>query len=427
VLGSGVTTMLRSLVHRLGPGVEGRPTWVFVADHGAGGLAGIDALDHVSCRLDGTDVARHARLITILEDVLDERRELSAEVAAALPLVVLVIDGLASFCELTDTVNAGERSELFNRIVRDGPGVGITIVAGATRVGELPRSLDAAIRQFFAMELADPGDYLALGIKNRNLPVFRPGRALVGTRPTVAQIIDWSTALGNEDVVPGDPPPSVEQLPDDFDRRELKISVTFSPELSIPFGIDDSSRGAATLVLRGGEHALIAGPSGSGRTTTLRTISRQLRDVDPALVLVAISPREDADLFDPGVFDAAGTLDGLENVLEMAKTDERRWVILIDDADQVDTESGALYDIVRNARSGLTVIASGRSTTIRQTYGHWLRYVRGSGVGVILNPDNGVDGELLTVRLPRGVRLPTVPGRGYRVAAGDASVIQVAR
>ena len=83
------------------------------------------------CRVVSTEPTRPVTLVysRFLGDVLDERRELSAEVAATLPLVVLVIDGLASFCELTDTFNSGERSELFNRIVRDGPGVGITIVS----------------------------------------------------------------------------------------------------------------------------------------------------------------------------------------------------------------------------------------------------------------------------------------------------------
>lgn len=426
VLGSGVTTLLRSLIHRIGPGVRERPAWVFCADHGASGLAGINELDHVSCCLDAIDGARHDRLLAMLGEMLDARRTMSADSTCDLPLVVVVVDGLASFCKLTGTGNAGETSELFNRIVRDGPSVGIVIVAGVNRVGEVPRSLAATARRHFVMELADPSEYQTLGIKARSLPTFRPGRALVGPAPTVTQVIDWSTApLGNGHVLGHDVPPAVEKLPDRVRRTELDEHTLFEPDVSIPFGIDDESRAVTRLVLRGGEHALIAGPSRSGRTTALLTIARQLRDADPGIVLVGVAPRVDAGVFDAEVFDAAGTVGGLDNVLEMAKSDPRRWMILVDDADQIDMDDGPLLDIVRNARDGLHVIAAGRSSTMRQAYGHWLRHVRASGLGLILNPDNGVDGELLTVRLPRGVRLPELPGRGYLVRSGVANVVQV--
>ena len=134
----------------------------------------------------------------------------------------------------------------------------------------------------------------------------------------------------------------------------------------------------------------------------------------------------DVSGFSPEVFDGAGTIEDLRAILEQVESnDEQRWVVFVDDADRIDT-AGPLEDLARSAPVHVTLIAAVRSSAARAGFGHWTRQVRTSGVGLILQPDNSVDGEILSVRLPRSERLEQRPGRGYLVQSGTAVDIQLA-
>ena len=60
-------------------------------------------------------------------------------------------------------------------------------------------------------------------------------------------------------------------------------------------------------------------------------------------------------------------------------------------------------------------------------YAPWIREVRKDGTGLLLDPDLDLDGELLSVSLPRRSNVVFPPGRGYLVAGGTVRLIQVAR
>lgn len=195
--------------------------------------------------------------------------------------------------------------------------------------------------------------------------------------------------------------------------------------LSIPIGIDNDSRDVTELIARAGEHVTIAGPAGSGKTSALRLIAEQLRRGDPSIALVGIAT-PDSHLFSSEVFDAGGSFDEVKSVLDLIEGDPRRWVLIVDDADRIEADSGPLNTLARSAPTNVTIVASVRSSAARSAYGHWTRFVRASGVGVLLQPDNAADSELLGVRLPRSERLEAIAGRGYLVQSGEASVVQLA-
>ncbi len=422
-LGRGATTLLRSLIIALGDQDRERPSWVYVADHGAGGLAGVERLPHVGARLDEQEVDRHRRLLTMLDALVDSRRADPGSIAEE-PLVVLVVDGLAGFLDGAEAGSGDVNADLFGRIVRDGPAVGVVMALSATTSRDIPRPLHGLLRRQFVMGLSDPSEYSALGVRSRSMPVMRPGRVLVGPEPMVGQVIDRPIVSGASGAADG--PPAVELLPETIPVADLEGSVDLEPHLGIPVGLDDLTRTASFLPLRRGEHAVIAGPPGSGKTTALRLIGAQLRRADETLVLVGLAPREAESTFADLGFDALGTADELRPVLEAALTDERRWVLLIDDADQLDDPGDRLNALASSGRPGLSIVAGLRSSSVRQAYGHWTRHVRSAGVGVLLQPDNAVDGEVLGVRLPRHERLPVLPGRGYLVHGGQARVVQLA-
>lgn len=426
VLGSGVSTALRSVVAALGKASSVRPTWVFPIDHSAGGLAGIDRYPHVSPVIAATDSARHARLFSLLTEALEERREMSPAEVETLPLMVVVVDGTASFAEVNDLSPGSPTGEIWGRIVRDGPSVGIVTVLGASRRNEVPRATWAAANERIFFEQSDPSDFSEIGVRAKDLPTFTPGLALWGSDAMVVQMIDWETLIDPESCIVLQELPDVSPLASSFDREILEgIAAEVEPNLVVPIGIDDASRRVTQLTIRAGEHALIAGPSGSGRTSTLQTIAHQLRLGHSDVILVGVAPATEAELFSIGVFDGHGTVEGLHDVFTAAATEDRRWVFIIDDADRIDVESGPLLDLAKSAPPNVTLIAAGRSATLRQAYGHWTRFVRASGSGILLQPDPAADGDLLSARLPRDGRLPELPGRGYLVGSGEAHIVQV--
>jgi len=397
--------------------------WVYAADHAAKGLAGFDRFAHVADVIDSDDTERHDRLFAFLESTLDERLQRGAD-ANDEPLVIVVIDGVAGFAERNNLSSGSDRGDLFARIVRDGPAVGIVFAIGALTPKDIPRSLRGGFRTTVVHELVDDADYSAVGIKPKDVPGFVPGRAVIIETGTTAQVVDWEGRVEPSRLQVAVPPPSVEPLAGFYAESDLP-RATLGPPLQIPIGITNRTRSVAAISVRPGEHLTVAGPAGSGRTSTLLTIAAQLRRSIPDLVLVGVSP-SGVGAFREEVMDAAGTVDDLEPVFALAADRDRRWVFLVDDADAIEVERGFLSQMARNPQNHVTIVAAVRSSSARQSFGHWTRFVRASGVGVILSPDNAADGELFGVRLPRGERLPNRPGRGYLLASGTATDMQVA-
>ena len=419
-VGSGVSTTLVSVGARLQHGVGGRDAWVFAADHGDGSLQPLADRPHVSCVLDASDEAGHSRLLDLLEDEVAER----VRTGGAGPIIVVLVDGMGGFLDRLDAAAGGQNAERLARIVRDGPGLGVVFAAGASRPADLPKAMLAGVRARIILSLADPLDLGVLGVRRRTLPAPRPGRALFGADEMVAQIVDQRELPGP---TPASVPPSVAPLERSIPLDTLGAAAVGEDGLVVPVGVDSRSRQVAQLRLRRGEHALIAGPPGSGRTTALRSIAVALRAADPDLVMVAVVGAGSPLIDDgpAGPFDAGGDLADVAAVLDRAADDPaRRWVVFIDDAERCGDESELLHRILRVAGS-VHAIAAVRTNASRSDWPRWLRSVRSSGVGVLLQADPVMDGELLSVRLPRGERTD-IPGRGWLVHAGSASLVQLA-
>lgn len=431
VRGSGVSTTLRSVIAGLGNGREtgdGRPVapWVFVADHGGGGLADIEGWPHVGCALEPMEGARHQRLMSLLEGEFDRRRGMSLGEVSAEPQIVLVVDGVAGFFETLGAEPASPMADLLARIGRDGPSLRIALVVGAERPSDIPRTLRSQIRETVVLEQAGPNDFGALGVSVKNLPTFVPGRALFGADQMVCQVIDHASSFKPECVVIDAAPPEVLEIAKRIGRHELTRALLAS-DVSVPIGREVGSHDEASLVIPAGDHALVAGPVGSGRTNALRTLAEQIREADAEVVLVGVVPVGGSRaLLEADALDAGGTIDEIEHVVRMALSDERRWVIFVDDADRIDVDGGPLVEIARRAPSNVTLVVAMRTSAARGGYGHWTRFVRSSALGLLLSPDNSLDGEVFGVRLPRDKRVEPHPGRGYLVGAQTTTEIQVA-
>ena len=423
--GSGVTTTLRSVIAALGTSELGRDAWVFVVDHAGGGLSGVEKWLHVACCLDPSERERHERLLSYLDAELERRRALSPGESVKAPLLVVAIDGIAAFMESIEAEPGTPAADLVTRLGRDGPAFGIVLIVGAQRHAEVPRSLRGQLRRHLMFEQADANDFGAVGMAPKSLPSFVPGRAVLSPDGMVCHVIDWETTLRPHEIALDRVPPVIEALETRIDLTRLS-PATVEPALAIPVGLLDATRTQGVLALRRGEHATVAGPAGSGRTNTLRLVAVQLREASPDLVIVGVTSGNDSVLLETSALDAGGSVAEIEHVLRMAADDDRRWVVLVDDAERIDVEDGPLFDLARTSPPNVTMIIALRSSAGRASYGHWTRIIRASGIGVLLMPEGSVDGELLGARLPRTDRLQPVPGRGYLVAASRCEAIQIA-
>ncbi|MFZ1994715.1 MAG: hypothetical protein WAU75_11450, partial [Solirubrobacteraceae bacterium] len=196
-------------------------------------------------------------------------------------------------------------------------------------------------------------------------------------------------------------------------------------DIFIPFGIGDETLEPAGFELYEGDHAMIAGPARTGRTTALLVVAEVLARLYPDIPLLGIATRRSA-LRDCAAFSRmVTTSEELADVIPELRDAERLHVLLVDDADVVDDPTRGLSDLFAAPRANLHAIIAGRTDALK-TLGHWSVGVRRARTGLLLQPDVQVDGQLLGVTLPRRPTPPVRPGCGYRVDPGGFELVQVA-
>jgi S-DNA-T family DNA segregation ATPase FtsK/SpoIIIE len=426
--GYGTTSALAALA--LGAARAHAPSaWhIYALDFGAGNLAPLAGLLHAGAHIGPGERERQARVIRMLRAELDERKAAGAK-ALSRPSWLVLIDNFASFLADYTKDAAGTRLvEDLQRAYADGPAVGIRFAVTADRAGAVPGPWAALTQQKLLFRLADPGDYGNFDVPRGAVPSPVPGRAVVAATRQVVQV-----AWPGQDLTA-----QVEHVNSRWPgaRREarqvglLPHQVTVSslgavPRLAkptwIPVGIGDSSLAPVGLELYEHEHALIAGPPRSGRSTALCAIAEALAG---EAVIAAVTPRRSPLRDSPHVrrvYTACAELDGAAE--EFAA---EALVVLVDDADAADDPGGVLERLMKPPHAHITVIAAGRADTMRRSYGHWTQKARESRSGLLLVPDYDLDGDLLGVTLPRLSRLAAIPGRGFLCSNGGVEGIQVA-
>jgi S-DNA-T family DNA segregation ATPase FtsK/SpoIIIE len=417
MVGSGTTTAVLSVVEAIARMWTAAECHVYAIDYGSNGLAPLQALPHVGAVISANEREAQGRLIRFLRAEVDRRRDTGETV----PRIVTCVDGVGAFLAEHESLDGAEVSEAFRRVFSEGPAVGITFIVTADRVGALPLRLTSLVSQKLLFRLADASDYSMLGLRSGQLPRFVPGRAVHSDGNRVVQIGlpgDLGALAG-----PRRAPP-IGTLPTRVSVAALPDARLDSP-CHLPLGIAEDDLDVAWLRVHDGEHVLVTGPPRSGKTNALALVAQRIRSADADAVLVGIcEPR--SVLHGVDAFDATGSLTELEHIVRAAATDTRRWFVIVDDAPTVEDVGGVITTALRSGRAHLHVIAAGRADDVRAAYGHWLRIVRQSRAGLLLQPDLAVDGDLLGVRLPRRLAVPLVPGRGFAVESGDATLMQMA-
>jgi S-DNA-T family DNA segregation ATPase FtsK/SpoIIIE len=443
-VGSGTTTALAALALAEARAADPDRLHIYLFDLGAGELAALAGLPHTGAHIGAAERERQIRLIRMLRRELDTRKAGGAQTAT-----LVLIDNLgALLADFDKDVTGMSLMDDLARVYADGPAVGIRFAATADRAGAAPGAWAALTQQKLLLRLADPNEYGNFDVPRRSVPAYVPGRALVAATRQVVHIgypgddLDEAVAAVAKTWPTTRTAPAVRLLP-----QHVTVSEITTPELTtspgspsvptslrpdttsepwqLPIGIGDHLLAPTALLLYEHEHALITGPSRSGRSSALCAIVQCVRGTQDPPAIVAFAPRRSPlrDLEPTPNLTIVDSYAQLEAALQAAPD---RLLLLVDDAETVEDELSILDRWLAAAGRGRHLIAAGRADGIRRTYGSWTQRVRDSRCGVLLIPDHDLDGDLLGVTLPRQDRMAPLPGRGYLVANGTVDGVQLA-
>jgi S-DNA-T family DNA segregation ATPase FtsK/SpoIIIE len=432
--GSGTTTALTSVALSLARLRSPDDLHLYALDFGAGELRALESLPHVGAVLTAGERERQTRLMRHLRGELDRRRAMGIAAARAEPVIVTLVDGWSAFAAEYNDLASTAAWEAFTRVMADGPEVGLLTVATADRTGAVPAAIASLVQQRVVLRLPAKTDYAVFGLRAGDVPDMAPGRAIVVSTPQEVQIgrpadgvAAAAVCIASLHPAPTRPPLRVETLGTQIGFAALGTVARLGDRpWQVPIGVGEADRTAVGLTVYQGEHAVVAGPARSGKSTTLLTVAASCRAGRPDITVVAVagprSPLVTDELVDhvvppAQIGDTLGPLvDGTDGHV----------LVLVDDAEGIEDAGGVLGRLSTSDRPDLLFVAAGRNDGIRSGYSHWTRPMRQSKVGVLLRPNIDLDGDILGAAIPRRSPVAMVTGRGYAACAGEIELLQVA-
>ncbi len=391
--GSGRTTALVTVVTEAVARFTPEEFQVYAVAAGRGLLPLAD-LPHVGAVIGVDELGRLRRLVRFLEEELGRRR--NGETG---PDLVLVVDDWDQVL-VTGSPATGLLEPVVTAMAAAGAG-GLTVIAAGGRALGMTRLLGSG--QLLCLGGLDPGDLLVHGIRAGQMPSpWPPGRTVRVADQVEAQIA-VPDARPTPRVASRRRPHPILDLP-----REVPLAALLGePGGQLVLGVGDE--GPCEWDPRSwGRSLLIAGGSGTGRTTALQTLAAQ---GERAGFKVVTLPRP----MTPG-----GGMDA------SALTAEGPVLLLVDDADHLapalEAEISMLLERLDDRASLLTVAL--RQHTLSTAFRGLAPTLAGRGTGLLLGPTSPHDGE------PFGSRIEppatACPGRGLLLIRGRTVEIQVA-
>jgi len=361
------------------------------------------------------------------------------EPGAALPYFLVLIDRYDSFVSQLESFDGGKLVAQLQRLLQDGLSPGFRLVLTGDRTLVTGR-VGGMVEGKLMLRMADRLDYSVAGLSARGLPVeICPGRAFrvpsgdpiqiahVGGSPDgAAQTAALRELAGSAAAPPGRGPFRVDPLP---------ASIGYAQALHLP------RRGDGALAGVGGDElsqvrlsapvVLVLGQPGSGRSTALAVMVRSLAGEGREEVVV-ITPRRSrlpellgpltgVRLFGPTELDSPDLVRCLDEAGPFS-------VVVIDDAD-------ALGDLPLAARlaqllsrwrdGGATVLAAAGIEEAAGAFRGLVPELRKAKSGLLLQPQQVTQGDLLGTRLQRSMVGAPLPLRAVAVHQGVATVVQV--
>jgi DNA segregation ATPase FtsK/SpoIIIE, S-DNA-T family len=416
-VGAGTTTAAAARGGRAGAGRRAHALHVFVIDaRGDEIWKRVARLAHCGAVIRLGEVERLIRLLRHLAGEMDRRSALGART----PQVVVVLDGAAPVRETLDAVTMADAVGHLDRLVRDGPALGLATCI--TTDGSSTGALSVSRSSTWVFRLDDPGVARSLGVRAAAAAVA--GRLRVVESGLEAQVVFDPDPFDQQPVDPeplmpvgsawrsGRPRP-IGVLPEVVDAEQFDASCAPGERrgelLALVVGLGADDLEPASLRVPAGDHVFIGGGARTGRSTALRQIEAAWCRVHPDGIVVTVDRRH---RLDPDVAPGSPV--------------DHPILVVVDDADRVDDPDGRLAGLVASRAVGLTVAVAARLEAVRVAYGHWTREVARSRCGLIMTSTGDVDGELLGATLPRRSMIPPRPGLAWLIDQRGYRLVQVA-
>ncbi|MGV9963071.1 FtsK/SpoIIIE domain-containing protein [Streptomyces olivaceus] len=453
---SGRSQVLRTIAGSLARTHSVADVHLYGIDCGNGALNALTRLPHCGAVVGRNQTERVVRLVNRLKGELSRRQNLLADAGFAdigeqrtsvaederLPHIVVLLDRWEGWVPTLGEVDHGSLTDELQTMMREGASVGIHLVLTGDRTLLVGR-IATLTEDKYGLRLADRGDFSALGIPTRKVPEeIPPGRAFrneAGTETQFALLSEDTTGQGQAAAITAigeaatardaevprarrpfrvDSLPSRIAFPDAWEMRDPESSRS---KLWALIGIGgDEIVGFGPDLADGVPSFVIAGPAKSGRSTVLMNVAQSLLAQGTRLVVAA--PRQSP----------VRQLDGREGVLKVFTGDdidedefeelideaspEEPIAVLIDDGEileDCDAESQMKKIVSRGAERGLALVIAGDEEDVCSGFSGWQVDAKKARRGILLSPQESSSGDLIGLRISRGmVGGQVAPGKG---------------
>ncbi|KFG74398.1 FtsK/SpoIIIE domain-containing protein [Streptomyces mutabilis] len=453
---SGRSQVLRTIAGSLARTHSTADVHLYGIDCGNGALNALTRLPHCGAVVSRNQTERVVRLVNRLKGEMDRRQNLLADKGFAdigeqraavaederLPHIVVLLDRWEGWVPTLGEVDHGSLTDELHTMMREGASIGIHLVLTGDRTLLVGR-IATLTEDKYGLRLADRSDFSSLGIPARKVPEeIPPGRAFrneSGTETQFALLAEDTTGQGqaaaltaigeaaaarDADVPRARRPFRVDSLPSRIsfpEAWELRDPEASRSKLWALVGIGgDEIVGFGPDLADGVPAFVIAGPAKSGRSTVLMNIAQSFLAQGTRLVVAA--PRQSP----------LRQLDGSQGVLKVFTGDdidedefeelideaslEEPIAVLVDDGEileDCDAESQMKKIVSRGAERGLALVIAGDEEDVCSGFSGWQVDAKKARRGILLSPQESSSGDLIGLRISRGmVGGQVAPGKG---------------
>ncbi|WP_194894436.1 FtsK/SpoIIIE domain-containing protein [Catenulispora pinisilvae] len=455
---SGRSQTLRTIAAAAASAASVPDLHLYGLDCGNGALLPLSKFPHCGAIVQRSETERASRLLKRLHAEVMNRQRILGEGGFAdlteqrragapeerLPHIMLLLDRWEGFMGTLSEHDNGSLTEIIHTLMREGASVGVHVVIAGDRTLMSGR-ISSLTEDKLVLRLPDKSDYSLVGLNPRTIPEnMAPGRgyrsmgatetqvALVAADPSGPAQVAALRALASRltdreaDVPKNQRPGRIAVLPAQLTFQEAwgyLEEERKQPWALLGVGGDELEPVGATLF---GDRPtfLIAGPSGSGRSTALGVMAESLLRTGAEIVIGAPSATPLSALVGrPGVRGLVNASDPVEEELSALLDPGEGPVVLIIDDGEAWRECRAREWLRAYVRSGSGrnrgLILGGEIGSVAMGFSGWQAEVKKNRRGALLSPPELSNGDLVGIRLARSQLAPRVVPGACLVHLGD--------